>query len=358
MALTIVNVAFPFAAVGPFSVGGAEQVVSALESAVAAAGDHSIVVAAFGSRVRGELWELPPTKHGLLTQDACDRIHQAQRRVINRILERRPVDLIHMHGIDFFNCLPDLPVPILVTLHLPLSWYPNEIFSLRRPHTYFVCVSNDQYRSIRAGAFLPPIENGVQVKALSDRRKYNFVASLGRICPEKGFHFALNAARRARMPLLLAGKVFFYPEHVRYFAEEIIPRLDRMRRFVGPLGGLGKRRLLTSALCLLVPSIAEETSSLVAMEALACGTPVIAFRSGALAEIVEHGETGFLVDDEIEMAEAIDAARGLDPEACRESARRRFSLKRMTESYLRLYRWLASNNTDCARPEIVDPPAA
>src|SRR5207249_5576489 len=129
--------------------------------------------------------------------------------------------------------------------------------------------------------------------------------ALGRICPEKGFHFALQAAKMARADLLLAGQVFPYASHVEYFESKIVPRLDERRQFVGPVGFHRKKRLLSKAKCLLVPSTVNETSSLVAMEALAAGTPVIAFPSGALPEIVEHGRTGYLVSDVKEMAQAI-----------------------------------------------------
>jgi glycosyltransferase involved in cell wall biosynthesis len=103
-----------------------------------------------------------------------------------------------------------------------------------------------------------------------------------------------------------------------------------------------KRRLLSSARCLVVASLAEETSSLVAMEALACGTPVVARKAGALPEIVDDGRTGFLVDDEAAMARAIRDAAGLDRQACRASAVARFDHRRMAAEYLALYE-------ECAR---------
>ena len=189
---------------------------------------------------------------------------------------------------------------------------------------------------------LPEIPNGVDVDGFGGRHaKRGFALALGRICPEKGFHIALDAARQAGIGLLLAGQAFGYEEHERYFRDEIVPRLDARRRFIGPVGFVRKRRLLAAARCLLVPSLCPETSSLVAMEALASGTPVIAFPNGALAEIVEHGRTGFLVRDEMEMTEAIAVAGAIDPKVCREEARRRFSAFRTVEAYMRLYEDLA-----------------
>jgi glycosyltransferase involved in cell wall biosynthesis len=172
--------------------------------------------------------------------------------------------------------------------------------------------------------------------------KRNFVLALGRVCPEKGFHLALDAAEMAGAPLLIAGQVFPYPFHQHYFEAEIRPRLGPNARFLGPVGFARKRRLLSAARCLLVPSLVAETGSLVAMEALACSTPVVAFPAGALAEIVEPGVTGFLVNDAREMAEAIVMAAEIDPEQCRATARRRFSLDRMVERYFVVYERLSA----------------
>jgi glycosyltransferase involved in cell wall biosynthesis len=127
-------------------------------------------------------------------------------------------------------------------------------------------------------------------------RKSCFALILGRVCREKGFDDALEASRRADIPLLLAGAVFPYADHQAFFRDHIAPRLDRRRRWIGAVAGRSKQRLLAKARCLLVPSKVPETSSLVAMEALAAGTPVVAYRTGALPEIVEDGRTGLLVE--------------------------------------------------------------
>ncbi|MGH7210428.1 MAG: glycosyltransferase, partial [Acetobacteraceae bacterium] len=198
---------------------------------------------------------------------------------------------------------------------------------------------------------LPPIANGVDVEALgaAGHARWSFALMLGRICPEKGQHLALAAARQAEMPLLLAGQIYPYPEHLTYFAEAVAPLLGKRHRFIGRRGFAQKRRLLAAARCVLIPSQVAETSSLVAMEALACGTPVIAFAIGALPEILDHGRTGFLVGNVAEMADAIRHADEIDPQTCRQVARERFALARTTAAYLELYARLAAGNV-AARP--------
>ena len=348
--LTVLSVAYPLTPVSVDAAGGAEQVLSRLDDALTRAGHRSIVVACEGSEIAGTLIATPRAD-GSLDDAARELAWQQTRCAIERVSEHWHIDLVHMHGVDFFNYLPPPGIPVLVTLHLPPNWYPREIFqllercgerSLKRPNTFLHCVSASQHRACPADApLLPPIENGVPVDELASRvRKRDWAMALGRICPEKGFDIALDAARWADVPLLLAGQVYRYEAHERYYKDEIVPRLDCARRFIGPIGFARKRRLLSAAQCLLAPSRAPETSSLVAMEALACGTPVIAFPSGALADIVEDGKTGFLVRDAREMAEAIPVAKTLDPEVCRRAARERFSAARMIAQYIELYKEL------------------
>jgi glycosyltransferase involved in cell wall biosynthesis len=186
------------------------------------------------------------------------------------------------------------------------------------------------------------IENGVSLSRFHpEAQKQDYVAAMGRICPEKGFEVALDAASAAGVSLHLAGEVFGYPEHERYFRRAIQPRIEKQHRFVGTLGGEQKRIFLARARALLVPSMVAETSSLVTMEALACGTPVIAFQNGALPELIDPGRTGFLVNSREEMAEAIRQVGELDPAECRREAEQRFSAEKMVAQYLKLYRALA-----------------
>ncbi len=340
--LTVLNIAYPFAPVGPYAVGGAEQVLMQLDTALTRAGHDSVVMASEGSVAEGILISMPKPA-GRLDETARKRIHENYRDAIAQLLKRWRFDVIHMHGLDFHEYLPPCGVPTLVTLHLPPHWYSPHIFEMSRPNTYFHCVSETQRRACPpCSNLLPVVENGVAEEMFSAHHaKRGFAMSLGRICPEKGFHLALDAAKHAAVPMLLAGEVFGYDAHDNYFRQQIAPRLDEARRYVGPVGWKRKRRLLAGARCLLAPSLMPETSSLVAMEALACGTPVVAFPSGALSDIVEHGQTGFLVENENEMAEAICTVDMIDPNACRQSARERFSMRRTVENYFAIYQRLA-----------------
>ncbi|HWQ53941.1 MAG TPA: glycosyltransferase [Bryobacteraceae bacterium] len=339
MRLSVLSVAYPLAPVAPDTAGGAEQVLALLDGALAAAGHRSVVVACEGSSTAGTLLPVPRPR-GEITPAVQAAARRHTREAIVHALSASRFDLVHMHGIDFHEYLPPPGVPVLVTLHLPPSWYPEQVFHLERQDTWVHCVSATQQASCPiSGILLPYIANGVPLDA-PPVSKRKFAMALGRICPEKGFHIALDAASRAGIGVVLAGEVFRYPAHECYFAREILPRL-RGHRFLGRVPPWRKRRLLTAARCLLVPSLAPETSSLVAMEALACGTPVVAFPSGALPEVVEHGRTGFLVNDEREMAEAILAVDTIDPAECRRAARLRFSAARMVDEYLERYRLLA-----------------
>ena len=131
--------------------------------------------------------------------------------------------------------------------------------------------------------------------------------------------------------------MFPYPEHHDYFHKLIAPRLGEDVHFIGPVGGERKKSLLAGAKCVLIPSLAPETSSLIAMEALANGTPVVAMRIGALPEIITDGETGFLVDSVEAMADAIRHIHLIERGRCRKEAERRFSAEKMISCYLHLY---------------------
>jgi glycosyltransferase involved in cell wall biosynthesis len=179
-------------------------------------------------------------------------------------MARERVDLVHLHGLDFPKYLPAPGPPVLATLHMPPDWYAPGALSPARPGTFLVPVSRHQ-----AGRASGEVRLLAPARTAWDETAYRpgvtkgaDVVVLGRVAPEKGFHDAVDAAKRARVPLVAAGKLFPYPEYLRYFVEQVRPRLDGLRRFIGPVAGVAKRRLLARARCVLIPSTAPETSSL------------------------------------------------------------------------------------------------
>jgi glycosyltransferase involved in cell wall biosynthesis len=345
--MTVLSVAYPLLPVGPDSGGGAEQILSLIEQGLLDAGHRSVVIAAKGSKTAGELIE-GSVAAGEITDDVRQEAQRVHLACIGKALERYPIDLIHFHGLDFYSYLPQQTVPMLVTLHLPVSFYPAWIFN--NPRVKLNCVSYAQANSAPRPIKPPVVSNGV------DRKRYRgnsgrkeFLLVLTRICPEKGVHIALEVAHRLDLRLIIAGPVHPFRDHQIYFSERVHPMLDEKRQYVGPVGIDTKAALLAGARCLLIPSLVAETSSLVAMEAISSGTPVIAFRSGALPEVVDHGETGFIVDCQDQMIDAVQHTDEISPETCRSTAELRFDARRMVKNYLELYNRFLSVSSASAR---------
>ncbi|MBP2294223.1 glycosyltransferase [Azospirillum rugosum] len=341
--LTVLSVASPFTALGTDNDGPAEQVVAAIDAALLRAGHRSLVLAPEGSAVAGTLLPLPRVHAAAQgtapTEAARTAVLRRVAAMVADAVERHAVDLVHLHVHDFTALLPPPGVPVLVTLYEPLDRYPDGVLAPRRPHTHLQGVSAEQTRAAPPGiALLPPIEVGVPVDRLHIRvPKRRFAVCLGTIERDHGFHIALDAAREVDIQLLLGGELSRSPDEQRYLQEEIRPRLDTKRRFLGQIGFARKRWMLGAARCLLAPSLTPDPTAMAALEALACGTPVVAFPTGALADIVEPGVTGFLVEDAASMARAIEDCETIDPDACRAVARARYSLEVMSDRYLTLY---------------------
>jgi glycosyltransferase involved in cell wall biosynthesis len=336
--LTVLSVAHPFAAVGKESTGGAERILAMVEEAVVEAGHTSLVLARAGSSCRGRLIEVDlPAR--VFDRTVLDAVNRAYARAIDAVLDRTRVDVVHLHGVDFPSYLPRPGPGVLATLHMAASFYSADAFALDRPRTYLNCVSEFQRRGCPPSrAPLAVVPNGVVLDEFRwQEAKQGFVAAIGTVCAQTGFHVALDAAKAAGVELVLAGEIAPRPEHLRYFALEIAPRLDELRRFVGPVGRDERSDLLARASAVLLPSAVAETSPLVAMEALASGTPVIAAPVGALPDIVEHGRTGFLATGVEATAAAMARASRIDPAECRGSAEERFGADRMARAYLDLY---------------------
>jgi glycosyltransferase involved in cell wall biosynthesis len=280
----------------------------------------------------------------------ADTLQSAQaehRRVIETVLHRERIDAVHYHGLDFQTYLSESKVPSVVTIHLPWDWYSAPPFETSAKP---VCVSRSQAAAHHSCVVIPNGVDGERFRPAANPapKQDDFLLWMGRICPEKGVDVALRVAHRTGMRLKLAGPVHQFESHLRYFNDHVKPLLDRKREYLGPVAGQTKVDLLASAKALLIPSWAAETSSLVGMEALSSGTPVVAFASGALPEIVEDGRTGFVVRSEDAMAEAILQLDKIDRQTCRAAAERRFDFRRMAAQYLQLYAGMRSAQSGLA----------
>jgi glycosyltransferase involved in cell wall biosynthesis len=223
-------------------------------------------------------------------------------------------------------------------LHLPRLMYGPEMFENVAENVYFNCVSNAQASSFSdLPRFMGVVQNGIALDRLPPQRaKGDYLLWIGRICEEKGPHLAIDVAERCDLPLTIAGAVYPFSYHQQFFAREIVPRLGAVNYIEWP-SFEQKLDLLQNARAVLLTSVVDETSSLVSMEAMACGTPVVAFRRGALSEVVADGVTGFICNDVEQMAGAVKRVGEIDPVSCRRRVEKFFSATSMALDYERLY---------------------
>jgi glycosyltransferase involved in cell wall biosynthesis len=334
--MRILYVAYPLLPVSGESCGGAEQMLWALEREMNARGHQTTVAASEKSVVAGRLFDTG------YAPDASDRFEQREAEHTMRIIEHlrwRKFDLIHDESGHFWRHAARVNAPVLATLHLPRTFYPTGIGQRHPDNLVFNCVSRSQARSF--SDVLPGIDvvqNGIAYREFPySPKKRDYLLWMGRICPEKGTHVAIEVARRTNMPLVIAGQVYPFRWHEDYYEREVRPHLDGRVWFAETPTLERKLEMLSKARAVLLTSSAEETSSLVAMEAMACGTAVVAFRRGAFAEVVADGSTGFVVDSEEQMVEAIHRVGEINPLACRLRVEREFSAERMADEYEALY---------------------
>lgn len=314
-----------------------------LEQEIHRRGHCTTVAACSGSKISGEL--IDTGEVAFTIEQLEERDVQQNSRTLQTIRRRvdteKKFDLVHDHGGRFWTNSAKFDTPLLLTLHLPRDFYPQGIFDDVPPNVYFNCVSQSQLNSFSdLPRIMGHVPNGIDIDRFPFcETKESYLVWLGRVCEEKGLHIATEVAERASLPLVIMGPSYLFPSHQEYFDEQVQPFLDRNPNFtyVGSPTVAEKASILSKARALLAPSLVEETSSLVSMEAMACGTPVIAFRRGALPEVVIDGVTGLIVDEIDEMVAAVGQIDAISPRACRQHVKKHHQRSRMGHEYERIY---------------------
>jgi glycosyltransferase involved in cell wall biosynthesis len=252
-------------------------------------------------------------------------------------------DIVHSHNgppSEIGMSLSHLtPTPMLTTLHCQLTEDSRYIWS--NYAGWYNVISHQQAAVLPAlphARYAGVVHNSIDVESFPfQAEKEDYLLFMGRISPEKAPDLAVEAARRLGMKLVIAAKMAM-PWEKQYYKEVLEPLLDdETARYIGEVDAAQKRELYATARCLLVPLAWEEPFGLVMIEAMACGTPVVAFHRGAAPELIEHGVNGFLVDDVDGMVEAVRRIGSIDPKNCRRLVEERFSSKALAVRYLEVY---------------------
>ena len=253
-------------------------------------------------------------------------------------------DVIHVH-VDWLHLplLSRLGVPFVTTLHGRLDLPGLAQVVDRFPAAPFVSISDNQRRPLTAANWLGTVYHGLPINALRPSYKPgSYLAFLGRLTSEKGPEAAIRIARANGLPLRIAAKV---PRAERsYFKNKLEPEIDGQHvQLIGEVNDQTKQPFLADASALLFPIDWPEPFGLVMIEAMACGTPVIAFRSGSVPEVIDEGETGFIVNDEAEAVQAVKRLKELDRRKVRARFEQRFTARRMAEEYVSHYKTIIEN---------------
>jgi glycosyltransferase involved in cell wall biosynthesis len=323
--------------VPPVAYGGTESVVCLLVDGLVRAG-HDVVLWASGDSLT--LAELRSVyRQGLRLDPAVADPHPYEwLHAVEAIKDAQEFDIIHNHDGERVMALASLlDVPMLTTMHCLIE--PDTKFIWQRYQGFFNTVSEAERATIpplEGPRFAGVVHNAVDVASFPFRvHKDGYLLFVGRMGLAKGAHLAIEVARRLDMRLVMAGKVDSCDE--QYFAEAVEPYIDgKQIQFLGEVG-YEKRELYANASCLLVPLCWEEPFGLVMPEAMACGTPVIAFSRGSAPEVVLDAQTGYLVRDVDEMADAVSRLDRLDPYVCRRHVEQNFDVPIMVQHYLDVY---------------------
>ncbi|HEY9856965.1 MAG TPA: glycosyltransferase family 4 protein [Stenomitos sp.] len=324
--------------VPPTGYGGTELVIAQLADGLVARGHEVTLFAAGDSHTSAELRSCFPralTPLGYDTKETYQPLEDAHAAWA--FAQANDFDLIHDHtktqGVLRAGTVRP---PVLTTVHNDFTPARRALYTQHPAHRY-VAISAAQARRCPELNYVGTVYNGIDLSAPRvERRKEGYLLFLGRLCEAKGTHTAIALAKTLNLPLVLAGKID--PADRGYFEAQVAPHLqDGPIRYVGEVSGQAKWDLIGKARCLVFPIQWPEPFGLVMIEAMACGTPVIATRWGSVPEVVSHSVTGWIADDFDGLLEGVQRAPQFSPLACRRWVERRFSAEAMIEGYLKVY---------------------
>lgn len=337
--LRIAMIAPPWFDLPPRGYGGIEAVVAALVDQLSLRGHEVTLVGAGRHRTRASrfvaVYDVPPSERlGSPVPEVVQAAGAAEA------LEGAAVDVVHDHTLAGPLTARGRAAPTLLTMHGPATGELARYVRLLGETVEVVAISDSQRRLEPRLNWVATVHNAVDVPTFPFRAdKDRYVLWLGRFCADKGPCEAIRAARAAGRPLLLAGKCS-EPAERAYFDRHVRPLLGRGAEYLGEVDGATKRELLSRAACLLFPIQWEEPFGMVMVEALACGTPVVALARGSVPEVVRHRITGLVVADEAALPAALHRIDAVDPVACRTDAEVRFDLPVMAAGYEGVYQML------------------
>jgi len=335
--MRIAQVAPLYESVPPKYYGGTERVVSYLAEELIRQGHEVTLFASGDSVTRARL--VAACQRSLRLDEHCIDQMAYQILMLERVFQRAAeFDIVHFH-VDYlhFPLSRRQPITHVTTLHGRLD-IPDLVPLYREFRDMpVISISNEQREPLPWANWQATVYHGVPTSLYQFRSEPgSYLAFLGRISPEKRVDRAIKIAKQAQIPLKIAAKVD--PVDKDYFENAVKPLLRHpLVEFVGEIGDGEKDEFLGNAYALLLPIDWPEPFGLVMIEAMACGTPVIARRRGAVPEVMEEGHTGFIVRNLEEAVEAVRRVPELNRKRCREFFEKRFTATRMAHDYLRVY---------------------